>query len=50
VRFTFARKNGVEYFIVFNIYGASMVLEIIQLLKDGNAKKVFLVTAPRTHR
>ena len=43
VKFTFAFKNGVEYLIVFNVYGASMVLEVVQVLKEGNAKKVFFL-------
>ena len=43
VKFTFSNKNGVEYLIVFNVYGASMVLEVVQLLKEGNAKKVFFL-------
>jgi purine-nucleoside phosphorylase len=33
----------VEYLVVFNVYGASLVLEIVQLLKEGNAKKVFFI-------
>ena len=43
VKFTFSRKNGVEYLVVFNVYGASMILEIVQVLKEGNTKKVFFV-------
>lgn len=43
IKFTFACKNGINYLIVFNVYGATLVLEIIQLLKDGNASKVFFI-------
>jgi purine-nucleoside phosphorylase len=43
VKFTFSYKNGVEYLIVFNVYGASMVLEVVQVLREGNAKKVFFL-------
>ncbi len=43
VKYSFAYKDGVEYFVVFNVYGASMVLEIVQLLKDGNVEKVFFI-------
>ena len=43
VKFTFAHKNGAEYLVVFNVYGASMILEIVQVLKEGNAKKVFFI-------
>ena len=37
------QKKGVEYLVVFNIYGASMILEIVEVLKEGNAKKIFLI-------
>jgi len=43
VKFTFSHKNDVEYLVVFNVYGASMILEIVQVLKEGNAKKVFFI-------
>jgi purine-nucleoside phosphorylase len=43
VKFTFSRKSGVEYLVVFNVYGASMILEIVEVLKDGNTKKVFFI-------
>jgi len=43
VRYSFAYRDGIEYLLIFNVYGAAMVLEIIQLLKDGSAKKVFLI-------
>jgi purine-nucleoside phosphorylase len=29
--------------IIFNVYGASMILEIIQLLKEGETARVFLI-------
>jgi len=41
VRYSFASKEGMEYLLIFNVYGAAMTLEIIQLLKDGKTKKVF---------
>lgn len=43
VKFSFAHRYGSEYFLVFNVYGASMILEIIQLLKEGETKRVFLI-------
>jgi purine-nucleoside phosphorylase len=43
VKFSFARRYEGEYFLVFNVYGASMILEIIQLLREGEAKRVFFI-------
>jgi purine-nucleoside phosphorylase len=43
VKYTFAHKHGSEYVIIFNVYGASMTLEIIELLKEGGAAKVFFI-------
>jgi hypothetical protein len=43
VKYTFAQKHGTEYMIIFNVYGASMILEIIQLLKEGGTAKVFFI-------
>jgi len=43
VKYSFAHKDGEEYLLVFNIYGAAMVFELIQLLKDGGARKVFFI-------
>jgi purine-nucleoside phosphorylase len=43
VKCTFATKRGREYFLVFNVYGGAMTLELLHLLKDGGVKKVFLI-------
>jgi purine-nucleoside phosphorylase len=43
VKYTFAYKGTNEYLLVFNIYGASMMLEVIELLKEGRAKSVFFI-------
>ena len=43
VKYTFATKEGKEYLLVYNVYGGAVTLEVLQLLKDGNAKKVFFV-------
>lgn len=45
VKYSFARRDYEEYLLVFNVYGGAMVLETLQLLKDGGAKKVFFVGA-----
>ncbi|MEM2917223.1 MAG: hypothetical protein QXN63_02565 [Candidatus Bathyarchaeia archaeon] len=43
IKYSLAYKNGKEYLLVFNVYGASMTLELIQLLKDGDVKKTFFI-------
>jgi len=43
VRYSFSYRDCREHLLLFNVYGAAMTLEIIQLLKDGDVKKVFLV-------
>lgn len=43
MKYTFATKKGKEYLLVYNVYGGAVTLEIIQVLKDGNAKKVFFI-------
>jgi purine-nucleoside phosphorylase len=43
VQYTYARKGGKEYFLCFNIYGAAVMLEVLYLLKDGGADKIFFV-------
>lgn len=43
VRYSFASKNGREYLLVFNVYGAAVTLEVIRLLKDGGVKRVFFI-------
>jgi purine-nucleoside phosphorylase len=43
VKYSFAHRHDTEYMIVFNVYGASMILEIIQLLKEGGTARVFLI-------
>jgi len=45
VKYSFASSDGVEYLLIFNVYGAAMILEIIKLLKDGGAKRVFFIGA-----
>jgi len=43
VKYSFATRNGREYLLVFNVYGGAVTLELIHLLKDGEAKKVFFI-------
>jgi len=43
VRYSFAKKSGKEFLLLFNVYGAAMMLEVLYLLKDGGAKSVFFV-------
>jgi purine-nucleoside phosphorylase len=41
--YAFAGKQRKNYLILFNIYGASMTLEALHLLKDGGASSVFFI-------
>ncbi len=43
IRCSFAFKDGREYLLIFNVYGAAVILETIQLLRDGGAKRVFFI-------
>jgi purine-nucleoside phosphorylase len=43
MKYSYATKKGREYLLVFNVYGGAMILEVLQLLKDGDAKKLFLI-------
>jgi purine-nucleoside phosphorylase len=43
VRYSFASRDGREYLLIFNVYGAAMIIEIVQLLRDGDAKRAFFV-------
>jgi purine-nucleoside phosphorylase len=41
--YTFAKRNGSEYLLVFNVYGAALMLETLHLLREGGARKVFFI-------
>jgi len=41
--YAFARKQRKEFLVLFNVYGASMTLEVLHHLKDGGVRKVFFV-------
>jgi len=41
--YAFARKGRREFLILFNVYGASMTLEALHLIKDGGVRKVFFI-------
>ncbi len=43
VKYSYVHKKGKEYLLLFNVYGASMLLEVLQLIKEGGAKKVFFM-------
>jgi len=43
VRYSFAKSDGRPFLVLFNVYGAAMMLEVLQLLKDGKAKSVFFI-------
>lgn len=43
LRYSFAEVNGRRFLLLFNVYGAAMMLEALQLLNDGGTKSVFFV-------
>jgi len=43
MKYAFATKKRRNYMVVFNVYGGSMTLELLRLLRDGGVKRVFFV-------
>lgn len=43
IKYTYATGNGREYLILFGIYGAALMLEVLHLLNDGGAQTVFFI-------
>lgn len=43
VKYSFAKRGGKEFLLLFNIYGAAMTLEALSLLRDGGVKSVFFI-------
>jgi purine-nucleoside phosphorylase len=43
VRYSFAEQDNKKFLLVFNVYGAAMMLEVLNLLSDGGVKSVFFV-------
>ena len=43
LRYSFARWKGKEFVVVFGIYGAAMMLETIQCLRDGGVRSCYMV-------
>jgi len=43
VKYSFATKRSKDYVLAFNVYGGSVTLELLRLLKDGDVKRVFFV-------
>jgi purine-nucleoside phosphorylase len=43
VRYSFARQDNRRFTLLFNVYGAAMLLEMLYLLNDGGVKSVFFV-------
>jgi purine-nucleoside phosphorylase len=41
--YAFAEKQRKHFLILFNVYGASMTLEALHLLKEGGVKRVFFI-------
>lgn len=43
IKYVYATSRGKEYLLTFNVYGASMIMELLYLLKDGNVEKLFFI-------
>lgn len=43
IRYVYAIGREKEYLLTFNVYGASVIMELLYLLKDGNVKKIFFI-------
>ena len=43
VKHTFAKSRGEEYLVVFNVYGGSIALEVLQLLREGGCTRAFFI-------
>jgi len=43
VKYSFATKRSKDSVLAFNVYGGSVTLELLRLLKDGDVKRVFFV-------
>ena len=43
VSYGYGKINGEEFLVVTNIYGGAMMLETLQILRDGRARKVFFI-------
>lgn len=43
IKFTFAESRSEENLVIFNVYGGSIVLELLQLLKDGGCTRAFFI-------
>ena len=41
--YAYAERQRKKYLILFNVYGASMTLEALHLLKEGGVRKVFFI-------
>jgi purine-nucleoside phosphorylase len=41
--FTYAKSNGMEYLVIFNVYGASVTLEVLKILKEGSVENVLFI-------
>ena len=42
IRYSFARLDSKEYVVLFGIYGAAMMLETVQLLREGGVESMFM--------
>lgn len=50
VKYAYAKKGNREYLVCFNVYGAATTLELLHLLKDGEARCVFFIGSMGSNR
>lgn len=43
IRYAYAKSHGIEYLVVFNVYGGALALEVLHLLNDGGVRSVFFI-------
>jgi len=43
LKYSFARHSKRDYLVVFGIYGAAMMLETVQLLREGGVQSIYMV-------
>src|SRR6267143_4101863 len=43
IRYSFARREEKDYVVIFGVYGAAMMLETVQLLREGGVRSIYMV-------
>ena len=43
IKYAYAKRAGKEMLVVFNVYGGALLLEVLQILREGGVRRVFFV-------